>query len=120
MVDITHYIGGHCRDKDTCVCVLDVEGSEFRILRRMVNQRAAFCLCNVLIVEWHEPTYSDDVKVLLEDFPQGIPHPVTVASREMFSAAVFDSALRFILSDPDDPCRVNYISFRYDEQQFDI
>ena len=116
MISASNLIRSHCSTNDTCLCAFDVEGSEFDIMRDLFIKTRVGCLCDVLVVEWHEFLESEKEYLLTADL---------VSSRLDFdsrftSAAVLDSAMRFLLEDKTADCNVKYFGFRYDQEILDI
>lgn len=119
-VDAGSLIARHCGDDDVCICAFDVEGAEFEIMRSLFfKQPSLGCLCDVLIVEWHEIINEQEEYLLNNDFEKNI-HDLTDIPPRLLSAAVLDSAMRYLLEARDPSCPTVYIGFRYDQAIFDI
>jgi FkbM family methyltransferase len=117
--DVGEILKRNCKEEDVCVCGMDIEGAEFEILRDLFIKKKVGCLCDVLIVEWHEMTNQDDSYLLVNDFGND-RFTLKHVPAEFLPAAVMDGALRYMLDARDDECPTVYIGFRYDQAVFDI
>ena len=119
-IDTSGLIFSHCRPGDICICAFDVEGAEFAILRDLFfKQPSVGCLCDVLVVEWHELIGEDQEYLLVNDFGDD-KFSLRHIPEKLLSAAVMDGAMRYMLEARDQSCPTIYVGFRYDQGVFDI
>jgi FkbM family methyltransferase len=119
-IDTAALIRDHCTPGDVCICAFDVEGMEFEIMRDLFFKRPSVgCLCDVLIVEWHEMISEDEEYLIVNDFGQD-KYNLRHIPAQMLAGAIMDGALRFMLEARDETCPTVYIGFRYDQAVFDI